>query len=123
MIYDRVILGMIVFQLTMIGLLSAKKVVVPTGVIVPLPFLTLAIAYKFKSQFEPLSHFIALRAINRQRRESTASQTVDEEREEKQKYGHPHLYVPLEAPWTPAGKGKFLQIRNNGTGRMDEYIQ
>ena len=103
-IFKRIILGLVVFQVTMIGLLSAHQVLLQTAIITPLPFLTLAAAWKFWTQFSPLSDYIALRVIDRERRYSTASQTVDEEREDKQVYGHPYLTSELESPWTPLGK-------------------
>lgn len=67
------------------------------------PILTIAAAWKFWQQFAPLSEYIALRVIDRDRRYSTTSQTVDEEREARETYGHPSMSVELEAPWTPLG--------------------
>lgn len=67
------------------------------------PILTIAAAWKFWNQFAPLSKSIALRAIDRDRRYSSASQTVDEDREETQQYGHPSMTAKLELPWTPWG--------------------
>lgn len=67
------------------------------------PFLTVAVAWKFWAQFAPLSEFIALRVIDRDRRSSHVSQTVDEEREKREVYGHPSMFEPLEPPWTPFG--------------------
>jgi hypothetical protein len=99
-IYNRIILGLVVFQFTMIGTLSTQKVPLPTAFITPLPFLTIYIAQKFWHQFSPLSAFIALRAIERSRSDSTTSQTVDEGREEHAEYGHPYLQCDLEQPWT-----------------------
>ncbi|BFZ57828.1 hypothetical protein PYCC9005_004882 [Savitreella phatthalungensis] len=104
-IYSRIVLGVVVFQLTMIGLLSAQQALLPTAIITPLPFLTVIAAYKFWQQFSPLSDYIALRVIEREeeRRMSTTSETVDEEREAQAEYGHPYLNVPLDKPWTPYG--------------------
>ncbi|ORY82517.1 hypothetical protein BCR37DRAFT_314552 [Protomyces lactucae-debilis] len=99
-IYNRVILGLVVFQFTMIGTLSTQKVPIPTAFITPLPFLTIYVAQKFWHQFSPLADYIALRAIERDRSDSTTSQTVDENREEDDEYGHPYLTCPLEVPWT-----------------------
>ena len=104
-IYNRIVLGAVVFQLTMIGLLSAQQALVQSAVVTPLPFITVAASVKFWQQFEPLSEFIALRAIDRgtERRMSTNSQTVDETREATAQYGHPHLKSELDKPWTPYG--------------------
>ena len=65
MICYRVMLGLIVSQITMSGFLALKKAFVVAALIVPLLVFTLYYSYSYKKQFEPLTHFISLRSIKR----------------------------------------------------------
>lgn len=69
MICSRVILGFIVFQLAMIGVLALRSTtrtsITRSILLVPLLAGTLWFSYYFSRTYEPLMKFIALRSINR----------------------------------------------------------
>jgi hypothetical protein len=112
MVCYRILVGLVVFQLVMAGVIALSKEFVPAGLVVPLIPFTLWYSYYFGRTYEPLMNFIALRSI---RRESNASiniagenagihatgarvrrrqSTVDEEREKFSKFINPSLTVP-----------------------------
>jgi hypothetical protein len=109
----RIILGLVVFQLTMSGVLALKfAYLVATGV-VPLLIGTVWYAYDFRHRFEPLTRFISLRSIKRGEDDGAdaileedfpgdedvaerlrAANTVDEDREQGLRFVNPSLVVP-----------------------------
>ncbi|KZF26830.1 DUF221-domain-containing protein [Xylona heveae TC161] len=64
-ICNRVILGLIVFQLAMAGVLALKTAFKRSALILPLIIGTIWFSYFFSRSFEPLTLFIALRSIHR----------------------------------------------------------
>lgn len=62
-IFRRVILGLLLFQLTVAGSLVLEKSWVLAVCLAPLPLITLMILWYFQDKLQPLSVFIALRAI------------------------------------------------------------
>ncbi|KAG0678365.1 hypothetical protein C6P40_000564 [Pichia californica] len=62
-IFRRVILGLLLFQLTVAGSLVLEKSWVLAACLAPLPLATLMILWYFQDKLKPLSIFIALRAI------------------------------------------------------------
>jgi len=100
MITRRVIVGMVFYQIAMIGLLSLRKAFVLSTLILPLPILTVfLLAYNIDHSFGPLMRFIALRSLRERRRR--LSQSVDEERESGKVYVNPNLVADLDKVWTP----------------------
>ena len=100
MITRRIIVGMVFYQIAMIGLLSLRKAYVLSTLILPLPILTVfLLAYSIDHSFGPLMRFIALRSLRERRRRF--SQSVDEERESGTVYVNPNLVAELEKVWTP----------------------
>ncbi|KAK2754211.1 hypothetical protein FQN54_007090 [Arachnomyces sp. PD_36] len=65
MICSRVILGFVVFQLAMIGILALRTAITRSILLVPLLAGTLWFSYFFARTYEPLMKFIALRSIDR----------------------------------------------------------
>ncbi|KAI7777051.1 hypothetical protein LA080_004211 [Diaporthe eres] len=59
----RMVLGLIVFQLTMAGYLSLQLAFFASFLVVPLLMGTVWYSYYWKRQFEPLTNYIALRSI------------------------------------------------------------
>ncbi|POS75071.1 DUF221 domain-containing protein [Diaporthe helianthi] len=59
----RVILGLIVFQITMAGYLSLQLAFFASLLVIPLLMGTVWYSYYWKRQFEPLTNYIALRSI------------------------------------------------------------
>lgn len=109
----RIILGLVVFQLTMSGVLALKFAYFEATGLVPLLVGTLWYAYVFRKRFEPLTRFISLRSIKRNDSVGTDAileddfagdedvperlrrgSTVDEDREKGLRFVNPSLVVP-----------------------------
>jgi hypothetical protein len=77
----RIVLGLVVFHLTMSGYLALRKAWTVAGFIVPLLFATLWWSWVFRRRVAPLTKFIALRSIrqNGQRRLRSVEGEVEEE--------------------------------------------
>ncbi|KAK1757856.1 calcium permeable stress-gated cation channel 1 [Echria macrotheca] len=121
MICYRIMLGLVVFQLTMSGYLALRSVYTVALLVTPLPIATLWYSYYFKRRFEPLTRFISLQSIKRgedpgadavldddeppleggegQRELFRRGSTVDEDRERGLRFVNPSLVVPLVQPW------------------------
>jgi hypothetical protein len=55
-IFARTLVGLIVSQLTFIGMFGLKQTVWPTILLVPLPLLSIAFYYRCVEEFENVSH-------------------------------------------------------------------
>ncbi|KAI5955516.1 hypothetical protein KGF57_003648 [Candida theae] len=62
-VFRRVILGLIIFQLFMCGTLALDSAILLSLLCTPLIFITLGVLYNFEKNYVPLCDFIALRAI------------------------------------------------------------
>lgn len=116
MICDRVIVGMLLFQLTMAGQLGLLKAYYRALMILPLILATLWFSYIYSRTYRPLMKHIALRSL-KQAEHSTIgrsfqeeeldnpwvddwqprrrrSQTLDEARERGLRFINPSLIVP-----------------------------
>lgn len=128
MICSRVILGLLIFQLAMTGILALRTAITRSILIIPLLAGTVWFSYFFSRTYEPLMKFIALRSIDRGRvAESDESPTPTSslsppsqwERDsiplrlrgqdlapKLRKYVNPNLIVPLDEPWIPGRPGR-----------------
>src|SRR5437762_10400655 len=107
MITRRIIVGMVFYQIAMIGLLSLRKAYFLSTLILPLPILTVfCLQYNIDHSFGPLMRFIALRSLRERRRR--LSRSVDEERERGTVYVNPNLVAELDKVWTPNRKFSVL---------------
>jgi len=107
MITRRIIVGMVFYQIAMIGLLSLRKAYVLSTLILPLPILMVfLLAYSIDHSFGPLMRFIALRSLRERRRR--LSQSVDEERESGTVYVNPNLVAEWDRGWTARRKFRVL---------------
>jgi calcium permeable stress-gated cation channel len=122
MITRRIIVGMVFYQIAMMGLLSLRKAFILSTLILPLPIFTVfCLAYNIDHSFGPLMRFIALRSLRERRRR--LSQSVDEERENGRVYVNPNLVAELESVWTPnrtfnvlGGEQDFGEMDNRDSG-------
>ncbi|KAK2879424.1 hypothetical protein FQN49_000884 [Arthroderma sp. PD_2] len=127
MICSRIILGLVVFQLTMIGSLALRSAITRSILIVPLLASTVWFSYFFSRTYDPLMKFIALRSIDRGRTAdsdesptptSTFSPPSQWDRDSiplrlrgrdvaprLRKYVNPNLVIPLESAWIPGQPG------------------
>jgi Calcium-dependent channel, 7TM region, putative phosphate/Cytosolic domain of 10TM putative phosphate transporter len=65
-VFNQLITGLIIFQITMVGLLGIKKAPAPSLIILPLPFITLIFAYVAHATFSrPMSTLSLLTAARR----------------------------------------------------------
>jgi calcium permeable stress-gated cation channel len=111
----RMLLGVLVFQITMTGVMALKSAFIQAGLVVPLLFFTVWYSYYFRRRFEPLTKFIALRSIRIEIDDEDAAaldedwdnegprpsqgllrrgSTIDEDKEKGLKYINPSLVVP-----------------------------
>ncbi|KAF2136112.1 uncharacterized protein K452DRAFT_259629 [Aplosporella prunicola CBS 121167] len=111
MICDRVILGLILFQLTMAGQLALKRAFWRSALLVPLILGTLWFLQVYSKTYRPLMKFIALKSLRRAEHSESGmpghtgegpevpETTVDEARERGTRFINPSLILPLEDVW------------------------
>ncbi|KAJ5093097.1 hypothetical protein N7456_008958 [Penicillium angulare] len=144
MICNRVYVGLVLFQLAMIGVLALRRSITRPLLLVPLLGFTVWFSYWFARTYEPLMKFIALKSINRDQpggddtlSPSPASTTFSppsgldrdalpiriggrELELRLRKYVNPSLLVPLHDAWLPGrnsshGNGATFHETNNNT--------
>lgn len=142
LIFRRVCVGLILFHLSMGGLLALQSAYVLAPLLAPLPIMTLTYWYNFERTIGPLLKFIALQAIETEgsssgqsttratsnieesseteallRRPRSASRTLDEQRERGLKYINPNLVRPLDGPWIGLEGDEVILANSEGTVR------
>jgi hypothetical protein len=114
----RIILGLVVFQVVMAGILTLKSAFTGALLIAPLLVLTVWYSFYFGRRFTPLTLFIALRSIKRdsdpgtegnpdrdpeqqptEMRLTRRMSTIDEDKEKGMKFVNPSLVSALAQPW------------------------
>ena len=112
-ICNRIVLGLVVFQLTMAGILGLSQAWKRAVLIVPLIVFTIWFTVFYQRTYEPLMKFIAIRSLNhdppfgalseegqsRYESEAGGGRNVDEDQETGLRYINPSLIVPLEDVW------------------------
>ena len=93
MIVYRVILGLIVFQLTMAGWLALRQAYTRAGLVVPLLVFTVWTYVHYNKNYRPGNYHIALKSIKDPVVE-VETRHIDEEREEGQEFVNPNLVSP-----------------------------
>ncbi|KAL2815635.1 hypothetical protein BDW59DRAFT_153740 [Aspergillus cavernicola] len=123
MICNRVLVGLVVFQLAMVGVLALRKAITRSLLVVPLLGATVWFSYFFAQSYEPLTKFIALKSIYRDlpspgdispSPSSTFSPPMALDRDafpirlggqvlglKLKKYVNPSLILPLDSAWLP----------------------
>ena len=111
MICDRIIVGLVVFQIAMTGILALRSALTPSALLLPLLIGTVWFTVYFRRTYYPLMMFIALRSIDRHGQldlptpsESPWDRDTDEGRavdtsETGLRYINPNLVAPLEKLW------------------------
>jgi hypothetical protein len=119
LIFRRVILGLWIFQLTMVGNLALQRAYVCASFLAPLPLLTLAALWNFHKNYIPLLLFIALRAIEEEEPAAagSAGPTLDERRELNKTYEYPHLVDSLDGPLVAYDANEVLLVDHDGLVR------
>ncbi|KAK8020853.1 hypothetical protein PG990_005991 [Apiospora arundinis] len=117
-ISSRIMIGLLFFQVVMLGTLSLRKAFIQAGLVVPLLILTIWYNVYFDRRFKPLTVFVALRSLKRDTDPGTQSNpdrearqagmptrlarrlsTVDENKEKGLRFINPSMNAPLEQPW------------------------
>ncbi|KAL2807993.1 hypothetical protein BJX63DRAFT_53775 [Aspergillus granulosus] len=123
MICNRVLVGVVVFQLAVAGTLALRTAITLSVLIVPLLGATVWFSYFFTQSYEPLTKFIALKSIYRDQpssgdispsSSSTFSPPFALDRDsfpirlggqvlglKLKKYVNPSLIIPLDSAWLP----------------------
>ncbi|CUM63199.1 uncharacterized protein PRCAT00000768001 [Priceomyces carsonii] len=125
LVFRRVILGLLLFQLTMVGTLALQKDYIYASSLVPLLLLSVGCLWNFEKNYIPLSIFIALRSIEKNNRlpendEETIIQTeeqsltLDERRESNQTYEYPHLLDSLDGALIAVDQNDALVVNSDG---------
>ncbi|KAL1963500.1 hypothetical protein VTN77DRAFT_8081 [Rasamsonia byssochlamydoides] len=131
MICSRVFVGLVVFQLAMIGVLALRRAITRSLLLVPLLGATVWFTYFFARTYEPLMKFIALRSIDKDRPDEldrslsppmALSPPSGLDRDSLpvriggrdiglrlKKYVNPNLILPLDGPWIP-GSDRSMTI-------------
>lgn len=137
MMCDRVLIGVVLFQITVGGQLALKKALLRAALLIPLLVATIWFGYVYTRTYKPLMQFIALRSVRRaehsdysaadddinedsgsQQRynvESHYGQTVDESRESGLRYINPSLIAPLTKVWITDDS-----VQNGGHGERPD---
>jgi calcium permeable stress-gated cation channel len=132
MICSRVFMGLVIFQIAMIGVLALRRAITRSLLLVPLLAATVWFTYFFAHTYEPLMKFIALRSIDKDRPDDNNSgesvspppllsppSGLDRDslpiliggREiglRLKKYVNPNLTIPLDGAWIPRSDGSIV---------------
>ncbi|KAK2732009.1 hypothetical protein FQN57_002960 [Myotisia sp. PD_48] len=141
MICSRIILGLVVFQLAMAGILALRTAITRSILLLPLLGGTVWFSYFFQRTYEPLMKFIALRSIDRSRGaesdesptpSSTFSPQLQLDRDSiplrlrgldmaprLKRYVNPNLVIPLDEVWIPSRPSSFGTTLLNNSGAME----
>ncbi|EJS42694.1 YLR241W [Saccharomyces arboricola H-6] len=95
LIFRRIIVGLLLFQLTMTGTLAGfEGGWVLSSCLFPLPVVTLCFLYDFEKNYLPLSQYIALSSIREYERDNSVVNFTSEE----ESYAYPYAVNELEGP-------------------------
>ncbi|KAG6239144.1 hypothetical protein E4U23_007884 [Claviceps purpurea] len=120
----RIVVGLLVFEIVMVGQIASFQAFVQSAAVLPIIPFTIWYSYYFSRRFEPLTKYIALRAIKNGGHPSDESNseeaveegsddelprfqhqllrrgsTLDEFKERGLTFVNPSLITPLEKPW------------------------
>ena len=119
----RIIVGLIVFQLAVTGILALQGALIRSVLVVPLIATTIWFIVFYRRSYEPLMKFIAIRSLTRDPpfgavppgesrydSETAYGRALDETEETGVRYINPSLNAPLEELW----------IRDTSNGHGDQ---
>jgi len=101
MIVYRVILGLIIFQLTMAGWLALQRAYTRATLVTPLLGFSIWSYWQYNKHYWPVNHYIALQSV-REAHNDLAVETGEypaDESEEGFGFNNPSLVSPLESVW------------------------
>lgn len=129
----RIVIGLILFQIAMTGVLTLRTAFKRSLLILPLLVGTIWFAVYYLRSYDPLMKFIALRSLKsedvpeadmgeaRYDGDTAGGRTVDESEETGLRYMNPSVLIPLEDAWV----GKQRPNRSNGShdDRADDGME
>ncbi|KAI4918233.1 hypothetical protein J4E90_002614 [Alternaria incomplexa] len=132
MMCDRVLVGVVLFQITVAGQLALKKAFKRAVMVAPLVVCTLWFLVVFARTYRPLMKFIALRSLRspeqselgRDVQEEAVANgqagrlTLDEARERGLRFQNPSIIMPLDDVWLLQKHGR-PQNGSHGSGTDD----
>lgn len=131
-ICNRIIVGLIFFQIAMTGVLTLRTAIKRSLLILPLLVGTIWFAVYFQRSFDPLMKFIALRSLkgegmpevplgeSRYDRDTAGGRAVDESDQTGLRYMNPSVVIPLEDVWV--SKRRPNQSNGSDEGEAEEGI-
>lgn len=124
----RIVVGLVVFQLAMAGILGLSLAVYRAILILPLIAFSIWFIVYYQRTYEPLMKFIAIRSLNhdppfgaipqgqsRYESETSAGRDVDEDEGTGLRYINPSLVAPLEDVWLAKKRPGSANHRGNGS--------
>lgn len=118
-ICNRVVVGLIVFQLAMIGVLALKSAIIRSILILPLLAGTIWFLFFYQKTYEPLMRFIAIRSLTREPpfgaippgesrydSETARGRAADEDEDTGMRFINPNLVTELEGLWLRKGMNR-----------------
>jgi hypothetical protein len=114
MVVDRIIVGLVIFHVTVAGQLALRFAIKRSLLMIPLIAITLWFSYVYTKRYKPLMKFIALRSIRRHEQVTQNSsrflmeqrvrpmdldEMANEMAERNMRFVNPSLVAPLEAVW------------------------
>jgi len=131
-ICNRVVLGLVVFQLAMAGILGLSLAFYRAAVILPLIAFSIWFTVYYQRTYEPLMKFIAIRSLthdppfgaipqgeSRYESETSRGRHVDEDDETGLRYINPSLVLPLEDVWLAKKRTNESNHGNNADADGD----
>ncbi|MCJ1313410.1 hypothetical protein MMC25_007088 [Agyrium rufum] len=124
-ICNRILVGLVVFQLAMLGTIAGRSAVKSSLLIVPLLVGTVWFGYFYRRSYQPLMKYIALRSLHddeaevlslgesRYATDTAGGRMVDESEETGIRFINPSLIIPLEDVWI-AKRNMDARERRNG---------
>lgn len=128
MICNRIIVGLVVFQLAMAGQLVLRKAVFRSIIVAPLLIGTIWFGFSYRRTYEPLMKFISLRSLHEAQDEaiSLSGSRHEEEvhtgvrfgdEEEHTQFINPSLVTPLEDVWVSKSRAHRASFGGANGGR------
>lgn len=135
-ICERVVVGILVFQIAMAGVLALKTAILRSLLILPLLLGSIWFMIYYRRSYEPLMTFIALRSLHRDEMpgtlapgesrydsENSNGRDMDEDDETGLRFINPSLIIPLEEMWIakePANGSSRAHGHEGEEGEGDE---
>lgn len=127
-ICNRIVLGLVVFQLAMAGILGLSLAFYRAAVILPLIAFSIWFIVYYQRTYEPLMKFIAIRSLthdppfgaipqgeSRYESETSRGRHVDDDDQTGLRYINPSLVLPLEEVW-------LAKKRTNGADQGNDEV-